>query len=250
MRRAAAELPEVARRLDDAAAEVANPKTIHHHARGERVVRAGDPLGQSHAPAARRPALERIKPYGRRFAVAGEDARKTGLHNRPVVVVLAAQLDGRDRHAWLVRWPKRVAQRHGNRLEPLLVLLHETLAVFQSIKKITLLFGEKIAGVILYVIAQFAIVSRSGIYEGSYNVTRAANLKAVALAGVLGGEDNDDRANLIVEKLDRPIPRDLGLEKTLVEHQRWRLAKPRKPGLTANLSLAKRGLRHLYQPTY
>ena len=128
------------------------------------------------------------------------------------------------------------------------MLLHETLAVFQSIKKITLLFGEKIAGVILYVIAQFAIGSRSGIYESGYNVTRAANLKAVAFAGVLGGEDNDDRADLIAEKLDRPIPRDLGLEKTLVEHQRWRLAKPRKPGLTANLSLAKRGLRHFINP--
>ena len=128
------------------------------------------------------------------------------------------------------------------------MLLHETLTVFQSIKKITLLFGEKIAGVILYVIAQFAFVSRSGIYESGYNVTRAANLKAVAFAGVLGGEDNDDRADLIVEKLDRPIPRDLGLEKTLVEHQRWRLAKPRKPGLTANLSLDKRGLRHFINP--
>ena len=109
MRRATAEFAKIARRPDDAAAEVAVPQAIHHHTRGERVVPAGDPLSQRHSPAASRPALERVEPDGRRFIVAGDDARETSLNHWAMVVVFAAQLDSGDRHTRFIRRPKRVA---------------------------------------------------------------------------------------------------------------------------------------------
>ena len=46
MRGAGAHAAEIVRRVDDAAAEVILPDAIHHHARGERIVGIGDPLGQ------------------------------------------------------------------------------------------------------------------------------------------------------------------------------------------------------------
>ena len=46
MRRLHAVSPEVARRLDEASAEVTLPDAVHHHAGGERILRAGDPIGE------------------------------------------------------------------------------------------------------------------------------------------------------------------------------------------------------------
>ena len=46
MRGPFAELAEVARRAHDAVAEMMLPDAVHHHARGERIVRVGDRFGQ------------------------------------------------------------------------------------------------------------------------------------------------------------------------------------------------------------
>ena len=144
VRRAATEFSKITRRLDDAATEVAVPQAVHHHARGERVIRAGNPLGQRHAAAARGPALERVQPDRRRLGVAGDDARETGLHHLAVVVELAAQLDPRHRHARLVRRPERVAQRHRLGLEPLEALFHEPVTVLKAVKEIAFVLGEQV----------------------------------------------------------------------------------------------------------
>ena len=46
-----AHLAEVVAGLDEAAAEVALPDAVDHHAGGERVLRIGDPAGQGEAAA-------------------------------------------------------------------------------------------------------------------------------------------------------------------------------------------------------
>ena len=57
-----AHLAEVAGRAHDARAEMIEPDAIHHHARGQRIGRAGDRFGEFSPPA---PSLE-----GPRFAIA------------------------------------------------------------------------------------------------------------------------------------------------------------------------------------
>ena len=49
MRRAAAVCAEVAGRIHDAVAECVVPQPVHEHARGQRVLRAGDPVREPHA---------------------------------------------------------------------------------------------------------------------------------------------------------------------------------------------------------
>ena len=50
MRRPLALDAEVARRSDQAVAEVIHPNSIDHHASGQRVFRRGDPIRQSQPP--------------------------------------------------------------------------------------------------------------------------------------------------------------------------------------------------------
>ncbi len=54
VRRPLAELAEVAGRADQAPAEVVLPDAVHHHARSERVILAGDRAGQLKPAAALR----------------------------------------------------------------------------------------------------------------------------------------------------------------------------------------------------
>ncbi len=42
---------EIARRIYDSSSKVTLPNTVNHHARGEWVIRAGNPFGQSHTTA-------------------------------------------------------------------------------------------------------------------------------------------------------------------------------------------------------
>src|SRR5437762_2207269 len=53
MRRPCAGGAEVARRRDEAAAEMIVPDPVHHHARGERILGTRDPIGQRGAAAGR-----------------------------------------------------------------------------------------------------------------------------------------------------------------------------------------------------
>ena len=48
MRRRLALFAEVVRRRNDSFAEMVQPDAIHHHARGERIFRIGDPFGELH----------------------------------------------------------------------------------------------------------------------------------------------------------------------------------------------------------
>ena len=46
----------------------------------------------------------------------------------------------------------------------------------------------------------------------SPHAIRAANLESVAFAAEFGGEDDNDRTGLVIEKLNHPAPRDVGFE--------------------------------------
>ena len=52
MRRRSAGVAEIVGRSDDALAEMMLPDAVDHHARGQRVVGAGEPTGQGQTPAA------------------------------------------------------------------------------------------------------------------------------------------------------------------------------------------------------
>ena len=139
-------------------------------------------------------------------------------------------------------------QRHGNRLEPLEVLLDEALPVLQPIKEIPLVLGEQIVGVVVDLVAQFGSLGRGRIDERPEHRAGTADLESVSLAGVVGGKHNHDRAGLVVEELGQVATGEVSPQKTFVEIQCRRLAKPREPGLPTDLRLAKRGLRDLVHP--
>ena len=139
-------------------------------------------------------------------------------------------------------------QRHGNRLEPLKVLLDEALPILQPVKKIPLVLGEQIVGVVVDLVAQFGSLGRGRIDERPEHRAGTADLESVSLAGVVGGKHNHDRTCLVVEELGQAATGEVSPQKTFVEIQCRRLAKPREPGLPADLRLAKRGLCDLVHP--
>ena len=83
MRRLLAHLAEVVERRDDAAAEVMLPEPIDDHARGQRIVRRREPLGERQPPARR--AAVGPRNLGRRFAVH-RHAEEARLHQRAVAL--------------------------------------------------------------------------------------------------------------------------------------------------------------------
>ena len=80
MRRPLAHLAEVVRRAHDAFAEMMLPDAIDHHARGQRVLARGKPLGEpAAAPAGLRVGRRlREMPFG-----AARDREDAGLHRAP-----------------------------------------------------------------------------------------------------------------------------------------------------------------------
>ena len=84
MRRAAAVMPEIGGRLDDAAAEMVMPEPIHHHASRQRILWPSDPTGQG-----RRDALAR--------AAAGISSGPIAADRRRGSPLLVASRGRRDR---------------------------------------------------------------------------------------------------------------------------------------------------------
>ena len=82
---------EIAGGADDAAAEMMLPDPVHHDARDERILRTGEPVGQSRTPP------RRIHARGRNnFGIRGvEDRKESRLHFFPRHIPIARRQDER-----------------------------------------------------------------------------------------------------------------------------------------------------------
>ena len=90
-----AQFTEVARCIDQAAAEVVHPKTVDEHAGRERVRAVGEPPGQGQPAAGRRPGCVVL---GNRVFVQSHHAQVGWLHSGPGLAGVAPEKEVRDGH--------------------------------------------------------------------------------------------------------------------------------------------------------
>ena len=140
-------------------------------------------------------------------------------------------------------------QRHRLRAEALEVLLHKPVSILKAVKQIALVFGEQVVGIIVDLIAQLAPAFSRGVNECGEHRSTAAHLEAVSFAGVIGRKHHHQGPRLVIEELGQPSPGEAAAQKTFVEIQRRRLAKPAHLRLAIRIALAKRSPGDLVHPS-